>query len=392
MTEIARTATAEVDAAKAAELRHQIATIAAHFRRHARQGTKAPTTRTMEFAFETNGRHSDAVAGILMRRPRRDAARDRPQCRSCGRRRLRRDPRHAQAQAQRRLPGRPPDLDRPCPPRARTLGQAHAARRPRPGRGCGLGRLDRAHRPRGRARHPGRRRVRAGRARRRGAGGGESPAATRRGPQHRGPRHRADGRRHADPRARRRADHRPRPRRGGNAAAQARRGRAAAGRARRPVRGSGRPRRPVRRAARTRARARPGRATRARFCRRERLEPLGLRREEPPRHAGPPRGARGAPQGEAQDAALLGHRPRGARGGRGVDAVPPGGRHAPLRRRHRRRRARPEHQAREPPAHRADVIARSLRALHAAMHGRRPIQPQIDQPPSPSHRPPPRWT
>ena len=71
MTEITRTAAAQVDAAKAAELRHQIATIAAHFRRHARQGTKAPTTRTMEFAFETNGRHSDAVAGILMRRAER---------------------------------------------------------------------------------------------------------------------------------------------------------------------------------------------------------------------------------------------------------------------------------------------------------------------------------
>ena len=73
MTQTVRADGPEIDAARAAELRHQIATIAAHFRRHAREGTTAPTTRTMEFAFETNGRHSDAVAGILMRRAERCA-------------------------------------------------------------------------------------------------------------------------------------------------------------------------------------------------------------------------------------------------------------------------------------------------------------------------------
>jgi hypothetical protein len=61
----------EIDAAKASTLRRHVATIAAHFRRHARQGTKAPTTQTMEFAFETSCEHGDAVAGILMRRAER---------------------------------------------------------------------------------------------------------------------------------------------------------------------------------------------------------------------------------------------------------------------------------------------------------------------------------
>lgn len=68
MTQTIRATGPEIDAAREAELRHQIATIAAYFRRHARGGTTAPTTRTSEFAFETNGRHGDAVAGTLMRR------------------------------------------------------------------------------------------------------------------------------------------------------------------------------------------------------------------------------------------------------------------------------------------------------------------------------------
>lgn len=73
MTRTIRATGPEIDAAREAELRHQIATIAAHFRRHARGGMTAPTTRTLEFASETNGRHCDAVRGILMRRAERCA-------------------------------------------------------------------------------------------------------------------------------------------------------------------------------------------------------------------------------------------------------------------------------------------------------------------------------
>lgn len=45
----------------------QLRTIIAHFRRY--PDRPAPTTRTLEFAFETNRDHSDALAACLMLTP-----------------------------------------------------------------------------------------------------------------------------------------------------------------------------------------------------------------------------------------------------------------------------------------------------------------------------------
>lgn len=45
----------------------QLRTIIAHFRRY--PDRPAPTTRTLEFAFETNRDHSDAMAACLMLTP-----------------------------------------------------------------------------------------------------------------------------------------------------------------------------------------------------------------------------------------------------------------------------------------------------------------------------------
>lgn len=50
-----------------ATFRRQLRTITAHFRRHPYR--PAPTTRNLEFAFETNQAHSDAMAACLMRDP-----------------------------------------------------------------------------------------------------------------------------------------------------------------------------------------------------------------------------------------------------------------------------------------------------------------------------------
>ena len=47
-----------------ATFRRQLRTIIAHFRRY--PDRPAPTTRTLEFAFETNRDHSDAMAACLM--------------------------------------------------------------------------------------------------------------------------------------------------------------------------------------------------------------------------------------------------------------------------------------------------------------------------------------
>lgn len=47
-----------------ATFRRQLRTITAHFRRY--PDRPAPTTRTLEFAFETNRDHSDAMAACLM--------------------------------------------------------------------------------------------------------------------------------------------------------------------------------------------------------------------------------------------------------------------------------------------------------------------------------------
>jgi hypothetical protein len=49
------------------EFQRQLRTVIAHFRRY--PDRPAPTTRTLEFAFETNRDHSDAIAACLMLTP-----------------------------------------------------------------------------------------------------------------------------------------------------------------------------------------------------------------------------------------------------------------------------------------------------------------------------------